>query len=131
MQTTASLGVLARACLVFSRFWTAAAQPDPTREPDPDPVQHFDALAAWREGWTLSLGASAHADGTACVELQRLDIRLEGSRPVFASDGDAWQHVVACARQGSLLHRAALALVDRHERRLIEAACGAWPPHPD
>ena len=142
MQRTASLGALARACWVFSRFWTLAASREPRCEPDP--FQPFDTLAAfsllrghrpplpvdlrgiasrWREGWTVA-ACDPHANGSACIQLQRLDRMLDGRRPVFASDGDAWQHVVARARAGSLLHAAALALVDRHERRLIEAACG-------
>lgn len=128
MQTTASLGALARACLVFSRFWTAAAQPDP--ESSPDPFQHFDTLATWREGWTVA-ACGIQADESACVQLHRLDRLLDGRGPVFASDDGVWLHVVARARKGSLLHIAALALVDRHERRLIEAACGPWLTRPD
>jgi len=34
--------------------------------------------------------------------------------------------VVARARAGSILHRAALNAVDGTERMQIEAACGAW-----
>jgi hypothetical protein len=47
-----------------------------------------------------------------------------GGEPPFASDRDAWLHVIA--RAGSALHRAALDAVDDTERMLIEAACGAW-----
>lgn len=124
MEATASPGALARACLVFSRFWTAVARPHPAR--DPDPARHFDALAAWREGWTVTPCDPVHADGTDRVELQRLDRPLHGGGPVFATDDEAWRHVVARVREGSPLHAAALALVDRHERRLIEAVCGPW-----
>ena len=128
MQTTASLGMLARACRVFSRFWTLAVSHE--RCGEPDPFQPFDTLAAWREGWTVT-ACGRHADGSACIQLHRLERMLHGRRPVFASDHDAWQHVVARARAGSPLHVAALALVDRYERRLIEAACGAWLTRPD
>jgi len=128
MQTTASLGTLARACLVFSLFWTVAAQREPQHEPAP--AVQFDTLAAWREGWTVS-ECGSHPDGIACIQLQRLDCPDDGSEPVFASDGDAWKHVLDRARAGSRLHVAALALVDRHERRLIEVACGPCLTRPD
>ncbi|MBV9748643.1 MAG: hypothetical protein JO157_07505 [Acetobacteraceae bacterium] len=97
MQTTASLGVLARACRVFSRFGTAAAHSEPPCEPDPH--RPFDMLLASQEGWTVA-ACDPHADGSACIQLQRLERLLDGRSPVFASDGDAWRHVVARARQG-------------------------------
>jgi len=91
----------------------------------PDPVQHFDTLAARREGWTV-LNCGPREDGSVCIQLKRLDDLPDVSGPVFESDGDAWQHVVAHAREGSLLHLGALALVDRQERCIIELACGPW-----
>ena len=130
MHTVASSGALARARQVFSRFWTRAGQAPPPVPEERDRVAAFDLAAAWREGWTVSEGG-VNEDGSACVQLQRLDSMPDGGRPVFASDGDAWRHVVARARASSRLHAAALALVDRHERRIIEAHCGGWMPSPD
>ena len=59
------------------------------------------------------------------MQLQREDYP-EGREPTFATDRDAWEHVVTRARAGSAPHRAALDAVDAAERLLIEAACGAW-----
>jgi hypothetical protein len=98
--------------------------PGPAAAP-PDPTRHFDTLAAWREGWTI-LHCGHHEDGSDDIHLQRLDPPLHQGCPVFRDDGEAWQHVVERARQGSLLHLAALALVDRRERRIIEITCGPW-----
>ena len=81
----------------------------------------FDQTAAEREGWGLA-DAGPHPDGTPAMELQTL--RQGGAG--FLSDRDVWEHVVARAREGSELHRAALAAVDDVERALIEATCGAW-----
>ncbi len=81
----------------------------------------FDMTVAEREGWGLA-GAGLHADGTPAMELQA----ISDSDPDFADDQAAWEHVVTRARQGSDLHRAALAAVDDVERALIEATCGAW-----
>ncbi len=80
--------------------------------------------AAWREGWTVS-DCGEHSDGSAQVQLQKLDAPASGT-PAFAADADAWEHVVIQARVGSALHRDALGRVDRIERALIEVHCGAW-----
>ncbi len=76
---------------------------------------------AEREGWGLA-GAGAHTDGTQIMELQA----IHDGHPDLADEHAAWAHVMARARQGSDLHRAALAAVDDAERTLIEATCGAW-----
>ncbi len=64
-------------------------------------------------------------DGSNRIELKHIDT-TPGGVPGFAEDHDAWEHVVTQARAGSALHRDALARVDRVERMLIEASCGAW-----
>lgn len=81
----------------------------------------FDMTVAEREGWGL-VEAGLHADGTPAMELQAISDR----NPDVADNRSAWELVVNRARQGSDLHRAALAAVDDMERALIEAACGAW-----
>ena len=81
----------------------------------------FDWTMAEREGWGLA-GAGFHTNGSPIMELQAIG----ESHPALADDQAAWAHVVARARQGSDLHRAALAAVDDVERTLIEATCGAW-----
>ncbi len=81
----------------------------------------FDQTVAEREGWGLA-GAGFHTDGTPIMELQAIS---EGDLD-FADDRAAWEHVVGRARQGSSLHRAALAAVDGVEQAMIEATCGAW-----
>ncbi len=88
----------------------------------PAPSPAFDSTAAHREGWTVS-ETEPNADGTPGVQLQRLDDPQDGA-PLFPSDNEVWEHVVARARAGSDLHRQALALVDPFERCLIEATCG-------
>jgi hypothetical protein len=65
-------------------------------------------------------------DGSPRIELQRLDNPACGT-PLFKSDNDAWQHVLARARTGSELHMATLRMIDPVERMLIEAKCG-WCP---
>jgi len=84
----------------------------------------FDNTAASREGWAL-FDCGPDPEGRPQLQLQREDAP-EDREPPFASDRDAWEHVVARARAGSALHRAALDAVDDTERMLIEAACGAW-----
>jgi hypothetical protein len=81
----------------------------------------FDRTVAEREGWGLA-EAGFHTNGTPIMELQA----IQDNHPALADDQAAWAHVVARARQGSDLHRAALAAVDDVERTLIEATCGAW-----
>lgn len=121
MYITTGLGALARARSLLSGFWTAA-----TSCREPDPIRCFDTLAARREGWRVAY-CGHHEDGTESVQLQCFDDLPEtGGAAVFTTDGEVWQHVVGRAREGSPLHIAALALVDRHERHLIEVACGPW-----
>ena len=93
----------------------------------------FDHAAARREGPRKSrcdfagdvFDCGPDPEGRPRFQLQREDAP-EDREPPFASDRDAWKHVVARARAGSALHRAALDAVDDTERMLIEAACGAW-----
>ena len=89
-----------------------------------DPTDGFDHDTARREGWTLAT-CGQHPDGTAHVEIQKLDDPPDGSW-IFAGDDDAWAHVVERARAGSTLHRDALARADKIERALIEIAHGPW-----
>ena len=98
-----------------------AAQPRPWL---PGGDSGFDYAAAHREGWTVSEAAPAEL-GQAGIQLQRLDSPETGD-PVFADDRDAWSHVVRRAREGSPLHRQALALIDDIERCLIESLHGSW-----
>lgn len=97
---------------------SSPARPAPVSSAD------FDIRAAWQEGWTLS-DCGALDDGSPQIQLQRLDA-LGSGVPIFAEDHHAWDHVVAQARTGSVLHRDALQRVDRVERALIEASCGTW-----
>ena len=90
----------------------------------PSPTLVFDNTAAAREGWDL-FDCGPDPEGRPQIQLQREDAP-EDREPPFASDRDAWEHVVTRARAGSALHRAALDAVDDTERMLIEAACGAW-----
>ena len=85
------------------------------------PSFRFDQTVAEREGWGLA-GAGFHADGTPITELQA----IQDGHSDLTDDQAAWRHVVARARLGSDLHRAALAAVGDMERTLIEATCGAW-----
>jgi len=88
------------------------------------PGAPFDDTEAEQEGWGL-FDCGPNPDGTRWMQLQRIDLPDE-SDPPFGTDDAAWRHVVAQARAGSQLHRAALAAVDPVERALIEATCGAW-----
>ena len=90
----------------------------------PSPTVAFDHDAAAREGWNV-FHCDPDPDNRRQVQLPRLDAPNDGAPP-FPDDRDAWEHVVARARAGSALHRAALDAVDNTERMLIEAACGAW-----
>ena len=84
----------------------------------------FDHDAAAREGWAVR-DCGPSFEGAAQAQLQRLDAP-PGSQPAFGDDREAWMHVVARARAGSALHRAALDAVDDMERLLIRASCGGW-----
>ena len=87
-------------------------------------AQAFDHNAAQREGWDVfDCGPDGH--GKPRMQLQRLDAP-EDKEPSFAGDLWAWRHVVARARAGSALHRAALDAVDETKRGLIRTTCGAW-----
>ena len=77
------------------------------------------------EGWDV-FDCGCRDDGSQRIELQRLDSPPCGT-PMFASDEDAWRHVVDRARAGSLPHQRALQMVDAVERLAIEAKCG-WCP---
>ena len=81
----------------------------------------FERTVAERKDWVLA-DASFHTDGMPVMELQA----TQDGHPDLIDDQAAWKHVVAHARQGSDLHRAALAAVDNVERTLFEATCGAW-----
>ena len=89
-----------------------------------DPAAPFDNSVAADEGWGV-IDAGPAPDGGMLLQLHRIAGPSEGSA-VFGGDEDAWAHVVARARAGSELHRAALAAVNDIERALIEATCGAW-----
>jgi hypothetical protein len=93
-----------------------------TRTKDANPS--FDFEAAFREGWTIR-NYGSYTKGEARIELQKLD-DPHNSSLAFKEDRDAWVHVVACARAGSLLHLQALDLIDSRERLAIEVHCGAW-----
>jgi hypothetical protein len=89
-----------------------------------DPLAGFDHATAQMEGWVLS-DAGTSPEGVRRIQIQRLD-NPEIGRPRFADDHDAWAHVVAHAREGSLLHRDALKRIDNIERSIIEIAHGSW-----
>ncbi|MBU3887945.1 hypothetical protein [Methylosinus sp. KRF6] len=84
----------------------------------------FDHDAARRDGWVIS-DCGNYRDGAPRIELQKFDDPEEGP-PKFRDDREAWGHVVARARAGSVRHLRALDLVDRRERFAIEAAFGPW-----
>jgi hypothetical protein len=84
----------------------------------------FDREAARRDGWVIS-DCSRYRDGAPRIELQKFD-DAETKLSKFRDDREAWGHVVARARAGSVLHIRALDLVDRRERFAIEAAFGPW-----
>jgi len=82
----------------------------------------FDEAAARREGWVI-LGCGVDESGCRRVELQRLDNSGPGE-DTFSDDLTAWLHVAERARQGSVLHLQAFALIDPIERALIEQHVG-------
>lgn len=100
-----------------------ALAPTPNAKAEPS-LFAFDFDAAHAEGWTLS-DLGRYKDGAPHVELQKLD-RLSAAEGGFASDRDAWAHVVKRAREGSPLHIGALALIDRREKLGVAAHCGGW-----
>ena len=85
----------------------------------------LDHQATTPEGWGV-YDCGLREDGTPRIELQRID-EPDGAEPSFASDEDAWRHVIARAAAGSALHLQALRLVDPVERMAIEPTCG-WCP---
>ncbi len=89
-----------------------------------DPEAPFDNSVAANEGWGV-IDAGPAPDGGPLLQLQSI-AGPSASSAAFGGDDDAWKHVVARAREGSALHRAALAAVNDIERTLIEATCGAW-----
>lgn len=84
----------------------------------------FDHDAARRDGWAVS-DCGRYRDGAPRIELQKFD-NPESGLCKFREDKEAWAHVVARARAGSLLHIQALDLVDRRERLAIESSMGTW-----
>ncbi|MBG0808064.1 hypothetical protein IY145_01360 [Methylosinus sp. H3A] len=84
----------------------------------------FDHEAARRDGWVIS-DCGNYRDDAPHIELQKFDDPQQGPLK-FCDDREAWSHVVARARGGSVLHMRALDLVDRRERFAIEAAFGTW-----
>jgi hypothetical protein len=66
----------------------------------------FDNAQAGKEGWGI-FDCEGSANGP--WQLQKEDIQ-----DVFATDCDAWQHVVACADAGSAYHLAALEFLLQH-----------------
>jgi hypothetical protein len=83
-------------------------------------MTHFNQQQALSEGWGV-FESGQRDDGSARIEIQRFD-----DAHVFTDDHKAWTHVVGLARQGSQLHRTALAIIDTRERRVIEHLCGPW-----
>ena len=84
----------------------------------------FNHDAAAQEGWAVR-DCGPSFEGAPRAQLQCLDAP-PGGQPAFGEDREVWMHVVARARAGSALHRAALAAVDDMERLLIRASCGGW-----
>ena len=102
----------------------------PTELTQTAPTAPFDHAAAAKEGWAV-VDCGPSFEGAPQAQLQRLDAPpdckpVNPLRGAAVEDRDAWAHVVARARAGSALHRAALDAVDDVERMLIEASCGAW-----
>jgi hypothetical protein len=89
-----------------------------------DPLADFDHATAQAEGWVLS-DAGISPEGVHCMQIRRLENPRIGQTR-FADDHDAWAHVVARARKGSLPHRDALTRIDHIERNIIEIAHGSW-----
>ena len=87
----------------------------------------FQAGLAAAEGWCL-LDLGTGLDAQPRHELRCLSGR-HGARPRFSTDEQAWRHIVAQARTGSVLHLHALLLADPAERLLIRRWCG-WVPDP-
>ena len=83
----------------------------------------FSSAAARAEGWDV-FECETREDGSVHAEIQRL-VGIDGSASRFEDDDAAWEHVVARARAGSPLHRAALTIVDPVERALIRFWCSA------
>jgi hypothetical protein len=81
----------------------------------------YDEAQAHREGWTVAR-RGPREDGSEWVEVRR--VGAEGCR--FVDDESARHYVVAQARAGSDLHRAALDLCDTLERELLRVFCGDW-----
>lgn len=79
----------------------------------------YSQREAHHEGWTLA--RTCYPDGSETVEIRRFD-----ADSPFADDEGARHHVVAWARAGSPLHRAALDLCDPTERKLLRLFCGDW-----
>lgn len=86
-------------------------------------MQSFATTDARAGGWDV-FDCGMREDGSTCREIQRLD-SPPASPPAFADDGAVWEHVVARARAGSVLHQSALQLVDPVERSLIRFWCSA------
>jgi hypothetical protein len=84
----------------------------------------FDHEAARRDGWVIS-DCGNYRDDAPHIELRKFDDAEKGLSK-FRDDREAWGHVVARARAGSVLHMRALDLIDRRERFAIEAAFGPW-----
>ncbi len=101
------------------------AQPDvivpPVDRGDAPAVRTFDSKLAQAEGWDV-FDCGLREDGSSRIEIQRLDNPDVGP-PVFRSDHAAWDHVVARAQAGSMLHLRALQMIDPIERKLIRCFC--------
>ncbi|MDB5402379.1 MAG: uncharacterized protein JWQ55_4397 [Rhodopila sp.] len=95
----------------------------PSDRADSPPPHTFKSDVARAEGWDI-FDWGLRDDGTARIEIQRLD-SPETTQPTFESDLAAWEHVVARARAGSVLHLRALQMVDPTERMLIQCFCAA------
>lgn len=96
----------------------------PTELTQTAPTAPFDHAAAAKEGWAV-VDCGPSFEGAPQSRLQPIAGPRDG-RLAFTEDRDAWAHVVARARAGSVLHRAALDAVDDMERMLIEVAYGSW-----
>lgn len=102
----------------------------PTELTQTTPTAPFDHAAAAKEGWAV-IDCGPSFDGAPQAQLQCLDAPPDGKsvsshHGPTTEDRRVWAHVVARARAGSALHRAALDAVDDVERMLIEASCGSW-----
>lgn len=93
-------------------------------------IAPLDVAAAAKEGWAV-VDCGPSFDGAPQAQLQCLDAPPDGKsvsphHGPTTEDRQVWAHVVARARAGSALHRAALDAVDDMERMLIEVSCGSW-----